>query len=384
LEVMDGSGQQVRVHVPLKGTEDNPSTISCKALPWWLDGPTIKFHDGNGIVLTANLAQVEASLQPHRNANKTTYDFVIDVESKDAFVDIEVSNDSNLILPFLYPKLLDFMRDHLKDVKVASVTLSNKPHLDAMIPYVADFSFVRHPTDPGRSNMLILMQTVTKTKGNKQFASPLMPEGEQFMVLVSNKLFLEEVVMPALVESVKKDARTPDQVVGSMISQPLGNDMYRLVNNGPIDLKQDHDPWINLIAAQVDTSANALELQLDVKADVTFMKVHIDTWDKSWHQFTVDNEGEVSLVQIKEDSGSSHSMETWKWALAACCAIPTFGISLIVAGIIYGMVGEKVPDLKGKFKDLGKNAVQWPNQKLVKLRKVEMPSQIVMFLDVTF
>merc|ERR1712232_1203251 len=115
------------------------------------------------------------------------------------------------------------------------------------------------------------------------------------------------------------------------------------------------------------------------------MGIHVDAWDKSWQQFRYDTKTqEISMVQIDEKKGSSQYMEWWKWFLVALVTIVTLGIGGIIATIIYALVAANRPDLGGTFKDVATNIVKWPNQKFAKLRKIESPNHVVMFVDVNF
>lgn len=372
LQVMEGSGRQVKVNVPTKGT--------IKAAGQSID------MDGQSLEIITNLLQIEASLQPHKKDGKTIYDFILNVESKDAIVNLSMPGNPPMIIALLVEGLKQALQnelgDHGKSWKVASFTLGNlSATAKALIPYVADFSFVRHPTKEGNSNLLILMQTVTKTKGDVYFNAPLLPDGENFMVMMANRLFLENLVLPPLIDSIKKEAKDPNKVAELVVPKKLSGtlDLYQLTNTGNIDLNKDHDPWIQTLTAQVDTKEQAVELYIDVKADATFMKIHVDAWDRSWQKFEIDKD-EISLKQCKEDHGSSHNMEWWKWLLSFLFSW-IFGI---VASIIYAITGSNEPDLGGTFKDVAVDIVTWPHQKFAKLKKVESPSHVVIFVDISF
>jgi hypothetical protein len=42
-----------------------------------------------------------------------------------------------------------------------------------------------------------------------------------------------------------------------------------------------------------------------MKADVTFLSIHMDTWNKSWQKFQVDDKQQTTLMQVKEKKGKS-------------------------------------------------------------------------------
>lgn len=371
LQVLDGSGRQVNVLFSVTGTV----TMGTKEIP---------LMEKQQLVVTTQLLQIEAELQPHKDNKQTSYDLIIDLKSKSLIVDINTSLPAPELaaLITLFKLLVQEYLGDGRQYKVASFSLSDETSgsLKALIPHTADFSFIKNSDNIGRSNMLVLMQSVSPQKGNIYFNAPLLPEDQDYMVLLSNNIFMNYYVLPPMIDTIKKEAKHPDKVASQISTHSLGNDLYEISNSGDIDLDQDHDPWISSINAKIDTDTKALYLYLDAKADVTFLSIHVDAWDKSWQQFEIDANKEISLIQIKEEKNSSTSMEWWKWLIAVLLG----GIALITTAIIYAITESNQPDLGGKFKDIGKDLVKWPNQKTVTLKRIESPNHVVIFVDITF
>ncbi|KAE8133690.1 hypothetical protein BDV38DRAFT_274134 [Aspergillus pseudotamarii] len=288
-------------------------------------------------------------------------------------------------LAFLVTVLKEVIKQHLKggkEYKVASFSLSNdqaeKYH--ALIPRLADFSFVKDPKVPGRSNLLVLMQSVSTSKGEIYFNKPLLASDQNFMVLISNKIFLQYFVMPPMVENIKTQAKQQDKVANQISIKSLPEPhLYQVYNTEDIKLKKEHDPWVSSLTASVDTMEKALCFYLDAQADVTFLDFRVDTWDQSWQQFQVDDKEKVTLNQIKEKKGKSTKAEWWEW-LIACVS----WITLVIVGVMYAVVESKNEDLGGTFVKAAPLVVQWPNQKYVTLKGMTTPNHVVLDLNVQF
>ncbi|KAH7025313.1 hypothetical protein B0J12DRAFT_585386 [Macrophomina phaseolina] len=268
--------------------------------------------------------------------------------------------------------------------QVASYTITNNQasQYQALIPYVADFTFVQDSGNAEHSNFLLLMQTVTPIKGSLAFDSPVLAPDQDFAVVVSNKLFIQYYVLPAVISKIKGMAKNGDAVPGQINVHSIAGQqyMYEIANTGNIALNKDHDPWISQITASIDTEMQALCLYLDGQADVTSFNIHVDAWDRSWLQFSIDNSGNISLVQVKEEKNSSTSLEWWQW-LIEILAGP---IPLMITAITYAIVSTDEPDLGGSFATLGQNVVTWPNQNTLIPKKITTPNHVVFTLDVDF
>ncbi|KAE8312886.1 hypothetical protein BDV41DRAFT_564805 [Aspergillus transmontanensis] len=288
-------------------------------------------------------------------------------------------------LAFLVTVLKEVIKQHLKggkEYKVASFALSNEQaeKYHALIPRLADFSFVKDTEKPGRSNLLVLMQSVSTSKGEIYFNKPLLAADQDFMVLVSNKIFLQYFVMPPMIENIKKQAKQPDEVSSQISIKSLKESyLYQVYNTKDINLSKEHDPWIASLTASVDTEEQALCFYVDANADVTFLDFRVDTWDRSWQKFQVDEKQKVTLKQTKETKGKSTKAEWWEW-LIACVS----WITLVIVGVMYAVVESKNEDLGGTFVDTAPVVVQWPNQKYVTLKGITTPNHIVLDLSVQF
>ncbi|KUJ17577.1 uncharacterized protein LY89DRAFT_733418 [Mollisia scopiformis] len=349
LQVKVGSGSQVDVLIPITG--------SIK-----LNGTSIELL-GQEIIVTTDLLQVEAEVDPHPGENQTTYDLMFNL--REGFI-----VDINLEMPaagyaFLIIALKQIIKDYLgtgKQYILASFTLTaaEEAEYKPLIPRLADFTFVYDPTTPSRSNFLVLMQTVSPGLGNMYFNAPILAPTQDYLVLVSNRLFLEYIVMPALITGLKKEI--------------INTDTH-------IELDKDNDPWISKLTGSIDTSMQALELFLEYKADVTFVQVHVDAWDNSWQQFAIDDQGNITLKQINEEQNKSTILEWWKWLIAGGASL----YAVIAVGIIDLVVTADAPGLGGTFADIGTTAlIKWPNQKTIVLKSITTPGHIVMDLEVSF
>jgi len=353
-----------------------------------MNGTVLPISTGEQVVVTTQLMQIEAQItQGPKDPNQTTYHLIIDFESSDAIVDITATMDP-VVLGALVLVLKEVIKKNIGNghqYQVATFTLTkvqaNKYR--ALIPYVADFTFVQDTKTPGRSNLLVLMQTVSQTKGSILFSAPLLSSVQNFAVLMSNKLFLQYFVLPPLISKIQGEAKNRNAVPGQIALHAISQQpfLYEAANTGNIPLNQDHHPWISQITASIDTSMQALCLYLDAQANVTFLNIHVDAWDRSWLQFRIDAKtGNISLVQIKENKNSSTSLNWWEWLIA----IVLGPIPLIVTGIIDAIVSGQAPDLGGTFATVGQNLVQWPNQKTVILKQITTPNHVVITLDVNF
>ncbi|EKG15308.1 hypothetical protein MPH_07497 [Macrophomina phaseolina MS6] len=374
LRIRPGSGHQVDVLLPLSGNitiNDQPLLIGT----------------GQQVIVTTELSEIEAQVTVAPNgANQTTYQLVIDFESPDAIVDVSTAVD-----PLVYGLLVLALKKAIKDTigknpqyQVASYTITNNQasQYQALIPYVADFTFVQDSGNAEHSNFLLLMQTVTPIKGSLAFDSPVLAPDQDFAVVVSNKLFIQYYVLPAIISKIKGMAKNGDAVPGQINVHSIAGQqyMYEIANTGNIALNKDHDPWISQITASIDTEMQALCLYLDGQADVTSFNIHVDAWDRSWLQFSIDNSGNISLVQVKEEKNSSTSLEWWQW-LIEILAGP---IPLMITAITYAIVSTDEPDLGGSFATLGQNVVTWPNQNTLIPKKITTPNHVVFTLDVDF
>jgi hypothetical protein len=92
----------------------------------------------------------------------TIYNLVIDFERDEAIVDLKTNDlDSGILAPFVQA-FRQITKDHIKDgyeCQVATYILSNTEATEyqALIPCVADFSFVQSKDTPSKSNLLVLM-----------------------------------------------------------------------------------------------------------------------------------------------------------------------------------------------------------------------------------
>lgn len=351
------------------------------------DQPPIKFPPSEYLTVTTDLAQIEAELQPHPDQAKTSYDLIINMENQDAVVNMTLDIDPAPLASLIqvFEQIVKKDIGNGKKYKVTSFDLSNADasKYKALIPHVADFSFVEDETDAERSNLLVLMNTVTPKKGELFFNAPILPPDQDFMILVSNHLFLSFFVMPALIDNLKKKASEPDRVAGWLRIEPVdgSNEFWIIKNNANIHLDEGHDPWIDEFNTYIDRGMQALQFYVEVKADVTFLNIRVDLWDQSWQQLYLDDSGSIKMKQIKEDSNKKQSMAGWEWALA----VLTGFLPLIITAIIFAIVEKQTKGIGGTFADLGNgDMVKWPNQKQARIKQIGTPGHVTLSLDVEF
>lgn len=377
IRVRELSGRLVDVMLPVSG--------SVGAAVSGAGSTTVTLPPGEVLTVTTSLKYLEADLNPHPGAGQTAYDLIIDFENQNLIANI-TSNMDPATLAFLLSNLTTAVQAKIgngKQFKVASFTLTSAEvaEFKPVIPYVADFSFVQNATNPGRSNLLVLMQSVTQGKGSVTFDAPLLADGQDFAVIVSNKILLQYYVMPAVIQQVEAQAKNKAAVPNQIATHAIAGqqDMYEIQNNSSIAIAADHNPWISSVTAFIDQTQQALQLFMDGQANVTFLNFHVDAWDRSWQQFRIDAQNNISLVQINEQHNTSTSLDWWKWLLG----VLTGPISLIFEGIIFAVVKGHAPNLGGTLVD-AHALVTWPNQKKVILKSITTPGHVVMTLQVQF
>lgn len=353
-------------------------------------------------VVTTDLSQIEATLQEKEKEKEdmTNFDLILNL-TKDFLVDIKVEGLNAAELVSLTELLVTIIKEKISDegkqFKVASFELANdKVQLyNPLIPRLADFTFIRNEENLEESNFLILMLTTSTKRGSVFFNAPILPNDQDNMTMLSNRIFMNDIIRPGVVEGIKEQAKdkskVKDHIKTKCIDNRAGNEMYQVYNDSKVKLDMDHNPWIETFELNVDSEKECLYTNLDVKADVTFMDVHIDTWVKSWSKFTIDEKQMIGLKEVNTDSGHTTHMEWWKWLIASVVAVVTAFISLIVGmivliavGIVNALVSKNNPDLGENLQDMAIDLVQWPNQKFVQIEEIATPGNVVFFIKVDF
>lgn len=336
------------------------------------------------ITITTDLAAVRAVNQSKAGEGLTEYDLNVNFHG-DAFifnVGIDMKDPGRMAAVF------EMLRYSLKKVftdrsiRIASYFISNEDvkAYKPLIPVMADFSFVRSKNNPEESNLLVLMQTVTKLPGNIFFNDPVLPESEDFAALYSNRLFMLNYVLPAVRSGLIDNDASKKDVEKNLVLESDYGEVYQIKNTGTIDLDKDHDPWVNDFQVTIDKGTGQLYFYTDVKADVTFLEVHVESWVKNWQVFSINN-GELGLTQVKEDTGSSSDLEWWKYLIGFLVG-GFLGYSIMRT--ISQTVNGNIPSMGGLFKNVGTDFVKWPNQKYINVKRVASPEAIVLFLKVDF
>ena len=374
INVKDVSGRQVDLTFPISGSITfNGEKVDLPADP-----------KPQSLIATVQLTQIEAELQDKKGDKKTKFDLIFDLLSKDLIVDIVYSGINALELSIMAKTLKNVLQDYIakkQQYKVASFYLNNDlvNKYQAFIPHLADFTFIKDSSNVDNSNVLILMLSKNTKRGSIFFNHPILPDNVNYLVMINNHLFLEELVYPNLISKIKETAKNkanvPNQIVMSAIDAT--QELWNIHNNGNIDLDKDHDPWINSLDCRVDKSKSQLMLYLDVKANATFLDIHVDTWVRTWLKLQAIN-GSINVEKANEDSGHSTQMEWWKWLLTALTGV----IAAIVVAIIYSIASSNVPSLAGKFDSVATTTVEWPFQKIIAIKDASLPGHVVFTLDV--
>ncbi|QKX07470.1 hypothetical protein HN014_21965 [Aquimarina sp. TRL1] len=360
----------------------------------------IELPDNQIFIVTTDLTEIEAMLQDKKEEDMTKFDLILNM-TKGFLVDIKVEglNAAELVsLTELLAKIIkEKIGDDGKEFEIASFYLANDKVkiLAPLIPHLADFTFIRNDDNIEESNFLILMLTTSTKKGNIYFNELILPDDQDSMTMLSNNIFINDIVRPGVVEGIKGEAKDKDKVNDQIktrcIDDRIGNEMYQVYNDGKIKLEKDHNPWINTFELDVNSEKESLYTYIDVKADVTFMDIHIDTWVKSWSKLTVDENQMIDIKEINTDSGHKTQMEWWKWTIVSLVALITafigsiFGMILLIAvGIMNAFASNNNPDLGDNLQDMAKDLVQWPNQKYIRIEEIITPGNIVFFMKVDF
>lgn len=132
----------------------------------------------------------------------------------------------------------------------------------------------------------------------------------------------------------------------------------------------------------IDTKDQALCLYIETHADVKVgLGEQVKAWNRSWQQFTFDKTTEnIISKQTREEKYTSTDVEWWKWLVAALMG----PLGLRIEGVTVAIVEGNAPNLGGTVASIGKNPLQWLEQKTVMLKKIKTPNHVVISLDVDF
>jgi len=353
----------------------------------------------NVFIVTTDLTQVEAELQEKIEEDQVNFDLILNLK-KDFLVNITIEGLKAPEVVCLTDLLTVIIKEKLSNDRsftIASFHLANDKVKKFMplIPRLAKFTFIRDEENIDDSNFLILMLTTSTEEGNIYSNAPILPQDHDTITMLSNRIFINDVLRPSVIIGIEKEAKDKDSVNKSVkvkcIDDRAGNEMYQIYNDGKIKLNQDHNPWIDELKIQVDNVKQNLNSYIFVKANATFMDIHIDTWVNSWQEFTVDDDQMIGIKEVNTESGHKTHMEWWKWLVASIVAVITafiglvFGmITIIFVAVANALAAGSNPDLGDSIEGMAKDIVQWPNQKYVVLKKIESPGNIVFLITVDF
>ncbi|MBA2851201.1 hypothetical protein HNP86_001332 [Methanococcus maripaludis] len=362
IKVRPGGGTKVDVIFPMSGQ------IA-------VEGLFTKNFDNASAIVTTDLLMVESDLQPEND--NTYYDFILNL--KEGFiVDFKTKGTPKEleILVGIVKNMLKDLSDN-KTYKLATIKMPKelKEH-KALVPHLAKYSFIEDPKDINNSVLAILMLSNSTKEGSMTIDNLLLPDGSDSGLLISNDIFMNQIVKPALIDGLKEKAKDKSEVA-SKISTKIEKGLNVIYNTGDIKVKEKHNPWISDLESKIDNGQ--FYAYLKVKANVTFMDIHISTWVKDWYEFYIEDD-EIKMKQTKEEKDKHTSVEWWKWLIAAVLG-PLY---LIIFAIIVAAISTHVPSLGGSFADIAKQTVQWPNQKYVKLSDVTSPGDIIISTELGF
>lgn len=199
-----------------------------------------------------------------------------------------------------------------------------------------------------------------------------------------NELFLRYYVMPGCDVGAQPRSKNPDSLPQQLAPGKLSETdlIYEVVNTGSIPLQKDNNLWISAKNYAIDTKEQALCLYIETHADVKIgLGEQVKAWNRSWQQFTFDKTTEnIISKQTREEKYTSTDVEWWKWLVAALMG----PLGLRIEGVTVAIVEGNAPNLGGTFTSIGKNLLQWLEQKTVMLKKIKAPNHVVISLDVDF
>ena len=215
--VKETSGRQVDVTFPVSGKVifGGFQTVELQTK----EKPT------SPLVATVQLTQIEAELQDKQGEKKTKYDLILDLKSKDLIVDFKYEGFNAAELTAMILTLKKTLQEKVSEkhkYHIVSFYLNNdiSNQFKSFIPHLADFSFVKDNKNVDNSNILVLMLTVTKKKGNIFFNAPILPENEDYIMMVNNHLLLQSLIYPKLIDKLLEKVENKNE-----------NDLKKLNNN---------------------------------------------------------------------------------------------------------------------------------------------------------
>ena len=375
IHVKDVSGRQVDVIFPISGVVtmgEHKVEIPDQPHP-------------QSLIATIQLTQVESELQDRQEKNQTKYDFILNLKDN-VIVNMkyEGANAPQLAVlnEVLRLTLIGYVANHHK-FKIMSFHLNSNAsaQYQELIPSFAEYTFIRDKHDEDNSNILLLIQTTSHSKGNIFFPSPILPADQDFTHMVNNHLFLREIIFPELVKKVKEHARNPDDVLHKIgiVPNDETHELWSIMRNGNIDLDKGHDSKIHKLVCRIDQKKEQLEMFIDVTARQDLVVSHMDcaTWNMTWLNMQI-SDHKLSINKADEHNGHSPNIDWLNWVIAFLNAL----LSSITFGIIHGLTAVHIPSLQGTFDDVAKKTIEWPYQQGIYIVKVMTPGHIIFSLNV--
>lgn len=209
----------------------------------------------------------------------------------------------------------------------------------------------------------------------------MMPADSKIAALISNEIFISQVVLPALRNALTQQSKSgtaPD-----LGASPGADGSWHIRNLSNIELKHDkYHPWIEKGRLHCFVGDGKLKLGLEVRAKWGAIIATIAA-DVSWRMvLKVDATGTqtIELEQVDYSESKRVDMEWWGWLLAVLFGI----IGVIVAAIILLIVYLSIPSLRGSLFTIPMQAVEWPAQSGMKLDTIALPRPVLVTATPTF
>lgn len=376
MQVVGGTGQVMQILLPVeKGTIEGAGGFKID----------IK---GTKVIVSLNLTFVESQVKPKDGYN---YDITIDFTKQDAWVGINLID----LPPVLEQQrtaiaiaLTDYLRKNTggQSYRIATVNLKNyadQPEFKYVVPKLVQYAMLTSTQSADQNIFAMLLQSVSASPGKAQLLDGTIPTGFESAVLVSNPLFMQHMIAPAIAKGFNIDATALAATGNPMV---ISNTMDITAK---VDADGEKEITIQRLAVQV--TDNSLSIELKIRYVVSPGINLIYTISPSRYSFEIvekDGKKQLELREVEFKASKDVEMEWWVWVLGGAAAIlllPIVGIiiSAILAGIamaiiaiIGAIVKDKAPDLKSSVIVGAAKPVQWNYASIFSPQKVLMPGAL--------
>lgn len=379
----------VKIGAPVVGTVSGGGRMGRVALPLlegylrMQNGTQINLGGGT-LTITSNLVAIEAKLQPKPGEGKN-YDIFVDIKKDDAVYDVKLQGTSE---PSAEALIAATLKAYLKkagghEYQLATVNLDKQlpSEISDLVPRVADFTFVEHSTPAETTFAALLLNDPKKPRGGSYFNASMMPSDSKIAALISNEIFISQVVLPALKNALKGQTRSG---AAPELKASLGADgSWHISNPSHIDIKHEkYKPWMEKNSLDCFVGDGKLKLAIEIRNTLGATEGKINA-DVAWKMvLKVDAEGKqtIQLEQVDYRETKSARMEWWGWLIAALFGL----IGVIVAAIILLIVYLAIPSLRDNLFVIPMKAIEWPAQSGMKLDTIGLPRPVLVTATPTF